>query len=64
MSPAHRALRRWLARRDLSRAETEDLFGQLMDGELSEAMKSAMLVALGAGLVYACRKQTDIASTP
>lgn len=46
MSRAHDALRRWLAREDLSRAETEDLFGALMDGELSEAMKAAMLVAL------------------
>ncbi len=43
---AHEALRRWLAREDLSRAETEELFGALMDGELSEAMKAAMLVAL------------------
>ncbi len=31
---------------DLSRTQTEDLFGQLMDGELSEAMKAALLVAL------------------
>ena len=46
MTRAHRALRRWLAREDLSRSETEALFGQLMDGELSEAMKAAMLVAL------------------
>ncbi len=40
------ALRRWLAHEDLSHAETEELFGALMDGELSEAMKAAMLVAL------------------
>ncbi len=46
MSLAREALRRWLAREDLSRAETEELFGALMDGELSEAMKAAMLVAL------------------
>ncbi|MEM7351901.1 MAG: anthranilate phosphoribosyltransferase [Acidobacteriota bacterium] len=46
MSAAHEALRRWLAREDLSRAETEELFGALMDGVLSEAMKAAMLVAL------------------
>ncbi len=46
MTLADQALRRWLAREDLSRAETEELFGQLMDGELSEAMKAAMLVAL------------------
>ncbi len=42
----HDALRRWLAREDLSRPETEELFGQLMDGALSETMKAAMLVAL------------------
>lgn len=46
MTQATAALRRWLAREDLSRAETEELFSQLMDGELSEAMKAAMLVAL------------------
>ncbi|MCP3960270.1 MAG: anthranilate phosphoribosyltransferase [bacterium] len=46
MSQAHDALRCWLAREDLSRAETAELFGSLMDGELSEAMKAAMLVAL------------------
>ena len=46
MTLAHDALRRWLAREDLSRVETEKLFGALMDGELSEAMKAAMLVAL------------------
>ncbi len=46
MTLAHDALRRWLAREDLSRTETEELFGALMDGELSEAMKAAMLVAL------------------
>ena len=40
------ALKRLLERRDLSRAETEELFGRLMDGELSEAMKAALLVAL------------------
>ncbi len=46
MSLANDALRRWLARDDLSRQETEELFGALMDGELSETMKAAMLVAL------------------
>ncbi len=46
MSLAHEALGRWMKREDLSRAETEELFGWLMDGELSEAMKAAMLVAL------------------
>ncbi len=40
------SLRLLLARRDLSRGQTEELFGQLMDGELSEAMKAALLVAL------------------
>ena len=46
MTLVHDALRTWLAREDLSRAETEELFGALMDGELSEATKAAMLVAL------------------
>jgi anthranilate phosphoribosyltransferase len=40
------ALRRLLAREDLTRAETEDLFGQIMDGSLDAAQKSALLVAL------------------
>ena len=40
------ALRRLLAREDLSREETEALFGQLMDGALDAAQKSALLVAL------------------
>jgi anthranilate phosphoribosyltransferase len=40
------ALRRLLAREDLTRAETEALFGQLMDGNLDAAQKSALLVAL------------------
>jgi anthranilate phosphoribosyltransferase len=31
---------------DLSRTQTEELFGALMDGELSDAMKAALLVAL------------------
>lgn len=42
----HDALRRILAREDLTRDETESLFGQLMDGELSEPMKAALLVGL------------------
>lgn len=42
----HDALRRLMAGGDLTRGETEALFGRLMDGELSEAMKSALLVAL------------------
>lgn len=40
------ALRRILAREDLSRQETEELFGRLMDGELGEAHKAALLVGL------------------
>ena len=40
------ALRRLLARKDLTREETEQLFGQLMDGALDAAQKSALLVAL------------------
>lgn len=42
----HDALRRLLRRHDLSREETQELFGRLMDGELSEPMKAALLVAL------------------
>lgn len=40
------ALRRTMARQDLSRAETEELFGGLMDGGWSEAEKAALLVSL------------------
>jgi anthranilate phosphoribosyltransferase len=40
------ALRRLLAREDLTRAETESLFGQLMDGGLDAAQKAALLIAL------------------
>ena len=40
------ALRRLLGREDLTRAETEALFGQLMDGALDAAQKAALLVAL------------------
>jgi len=46
MSEPKEALHRLLRRRDLGRAETESLFGRLMDGELSEAMMAALLVAL------------------
>ncbi|RMH22248.1 MAG: anthranilate phosphoribosyltransferase [Acidobacteria bacterium] len=40
------ALRRVLARQDLSREEMESLIGRLMDGELGEAMQAALLVGL------------------
>ena len=40
------ALERWMARQELSASEVESLFGQLMDGELAEPMKAALLVAL------------------
>jgi anthranilate phosphoribosyltransferase len=40
------ALRRLLAREDLTREETDALFGQLMDGALDAAQKAALLVAL------------------
>ncbi len=46
MLTPHQALERLLAREDLARPEMEDLFGRLMDGELSDAMKAALLVAL------------------
>ena len=44
--PFAEALRRLLARQDLTRAETETLFGQLMDGAFDDAQKAALLVAL------------------
>jgi anthranilate phosphoribosyltransferase len=40
------ALRRLIAGRDLERAEVETLFGQLMDGELDEPTKAALLMGL------------------
>jgi anthranilate phosphoribosyltransferase len=40
------ALRRLALGESLSRGETEDLFGQLMDGLVSDPMKAALLVAL------------------
>ena len=46
MSDPQPLLHRLLAHEDLTRVETEALFGRLMDGELSEVLKSALLVAL------------------
>ena len=43
------ALTRWIAGDDLSRDEIESLFGRLMDGELSDVYKTALLVALALG---------------
>ncbi len=40
------ALRRLCAREDLGRAETEALFGALMDGAVSDPLKAALLAAL------------------
>jgi anthranilate phosphoribosyltransferase len=40
------ALSRVIAKHDLPREVIEQLFGQLMDGELSDAQKSALLIAL------------------
>lgn len=42
------ALRSLLEGRDLPRTSVESLFGQLMDGELDDARKAALLVALAA----------------
>jgi anthranilate phosphoribosyltransferase len=42
------ALGRLIAGEDLSRGEVEELFGRLMDGELSEPIKAGLLVALRA----------------
>jgi anthranilate phosphoribosyltransferase len=46
MSEPAAALQRWMAGKDLSRAEVADLFGRLMDGEVPDGMKAALLVAL------------------
>jgi len=43
---ARQALARLTAGESLSREETEELFGQLMDGLVSETLKAALLVAL------------------
>jgi anthranilate phosphoribosyltransferase len=43
---AHAALHRVLAGEDLTRAETEEVFGRLMDGLVSDPLKAALLVAL------------------
>jgi len=43
---AHQALDRLLERQDLAREEMEILFGRLMDGEVQDPMKAALLVAL------------------
>jgi len=43
---AHQALNRLLDREDLTREEMETLFGRLMDGEIEDPMKAALLVAL------------------
>jgi anthranilate phosphoribosyltransferase len=40
------ALVRLTGGESLTREETEDLFGQIMDGQLSEPMKAALLIAL------------------
>ena len=42
------ALSRLIAGDSLSRSETEDLFGRLMDGDLIDSVKAALLVALAA----------------
>jgi len=42
----HAVLDRLLRRQSLTRDEAEALFGALMDGDLSESMKAALLVAL------------------
>ncbi len=45
-SLGHAALRQVLAHQNLSVSETERLFGSLMDGEISEVMKTALLIGL------------------
>ena len=42
------ALERWIAGRDLERAEMEALFGRLMDGAITPVFQAALLAALAA----------------
>lgn len=42
------ALARWIGGGHLARREMESLFGRLMDGEISDVMKAALLAALAA----------------
>ena len=44
--PVRDALRRWIDGSSLGRDEVEQLFGRIMDGQLTEVEKSAVLVAL------------------
>lgn len=46
MSAVEASLKRLLAGRALSQADTEELFGALMDGALDEVQKTALIVAL------------------
>jgi anthranilate phosphoribosyltransferase len=46
MIDARAALGRLTVNESLTREETEELFGRLMDGEISETLKAALLVAL------------------
>lgn len=46
MIDPRQALARFMERRDLTREETESLFGDLMDGLISDPLKAALLVAL------------------
>ena len=46
MITPHEALARLLAHRDLARDEVEHVFGELMDGRVSDPLKAALLVAL------------------
>lgn len=48
MTDIREALNRILAGGDLTRGEMEEIFGRLMDGELSDPLKAALLVALRA----------------
>ncbi len=46
MIETREALQRLISGRDLSRLETEELFGRLMDGELEEPQKAALMMGL------------------
>jgi anthranilate phosphoribosyltransferase len=47
-SAEREALERWIARRDLERAEMEALFGRIMDGAITPVYQAALLAALAA----------------
>lgn len=71
MEPAQ-ALAKVVAGNDLSSAETEHLFGRLMDGQVADSLKAGLLIALAmkgesaeeiAGAAQAMRRRVVVVST-